>query len=74
MLFPVAIFFIALFGGELFTGNSTMIIGVLAGRISLRRLLLNWLAVLVTNFAGAVFTVYVFGRLTNFFDTEPWRR
>ena len=72
-LFPVAIFFISLFGGELFTGNSMcMLIGLAARRVTLRELCYNWSVVLVSNFAGAVFTVYLFGYLTQFHSTEPW--
>ena len=73
LLFPVGICFISLIGGELFTGNAMcMLIGLLARRITLRELAYNWLVVLVSNFAGAVFTVYLFSYLTELHATEPW--
>ena len=73
VFFPVAIWFISLFGGELFTGNSMcMLIGLLARRITLLELAYNWIVVLVSNFAGAVFTVYLFSYLTELHSTEPW--
>ncbi len=72
-LFPVGICFISLFGGELFTGNSMcMLIGLWARRVTVRELCYNWSVVLVSNFAGAVFTVYLFSYLTQLHSTEPW--
>ena len=73
IFFPVAIFLIVIFGGELFTGNAmSMLVGLFSGRVTLAELLYNWIVVLVSNFAGCVFTVYMFGRLTNLFVDEPW--
>jgi formate/nitrite transporter FocA (FNT family) len=72
-LFPVGICFISLFGGELFTGNSMcMLIGLMARRVTPLELCYNWTVVLVSNFVGAVFTVYLFGYLTDFYKTEPY--
>ncbi len=71
--FPVAIFLIVIYGGELFTGNAmTMLIGVFSKRITVSGLLYNWSVVLVSNFAGCVVTVYLFGKLTHLFEDEPW--
>jgi formate/nitrite transporter FocA (FNT family) len=71
--FPVAIFFIILFGGELFTGNAmSMMIGWMSGRVTFLEILYNWSVVLVSNFAGATVTVYFFGYLTKLFVAEPW--
>jgi formate/nitrite transporter FocA (FNT family) len=72
-LFPVGIFFIILFGGELFTGNSmVMLIGMFSGRVTIFELCYNWSVVLVSNFCGCVFTVYMFSYLTQLFIREPW--
>ncbi len=71
--FPVAIFLIVIYGGELFTGNAmTMLIGLFARRITALGLLYNWSVVLVSNFAGCVVTVFLFGKLTHLFEDEPW--
>ena len=71
--FPVAIFLIIIFGGELFTGNAmSLLIGLFARRVTVLELLYNWSVVLVSNFVGCVFTVYMFGRLTNLFEAEPF--
>ena len=73
LLFPVGICFISLFGGELFTGNAMcMLIGLLARRITPRDLAFNWIVVLVSNFAGAVVTVYLFSYLSELHSTEPY--
>ena len=72
-LFPVGIFFIILFGGELFTGNSmVMLIGLLSGRVTIFELCYNWIVVLLSNFCGCVFTVYMFSYLTQLFTREPY--
>jgi formate/nitrite transporter FocA (FNT family) len=72
-LFPVGIFFIILFGGELFTGNSmVMLIGLFSGRVKIFELCYNWMVVLVSNFCGCVFTVYMFSYLTQLFTREPY--
>jgi formate/nitrite transporter FocA (FNT family) len=71
--FPVAIFLIIIFGGELFTGNAmSLLIGLFARRVTVLELLYNWSVVLVSNFVGCVFTVYVFGWLTGLFEAEPF--
>ena len=49
----------------------TMLIGVWSRRITKTHLLVNWVAVLFSNFAGCVATVYFFGYLTGACATEP---
>ena len=49
-----------------------MLIGLLARRVTVRELCYNWSVVLVSNFVGAVFTVYLFSYLTQLHGTEPW--
>jgi len=48
-----------------------MLIGLWSRRITKRELLVNWVAVLFSNFAGCVATVYFFGYLTGACATEP---
>jgi len=72
--FPVAIFLIIVFGGELFTGNTmSLLIGLFAKRVTVFELAYNWSVVLVSNFVGCVLTVYVFAELTELFHHEPWQ-
>ncbi len=71
--FPVAIFLIIIYGGELFTGNAmSLLVGLMARRITVFQLLYNWSVVLVSNFVGCVLTVFLFGKLTHLFEDEPW--
>jgi len=73
LFFPVAIFLILIFGGELFTGNAmSLLIGLFAKRVTIFELLYNWSVVLVANFVGCVFTVFMFAHLTELFAHEPW--
>ena len=73
LFFPVAIFLIIIFGGELFTGNAmSLLIGLFAKRVTIFELLYNWSVVLVANFTGCTFTVFMFAHLTGLFAQEPW--
>jgi formate/nitrite transporter FocA (FNT family) len=73
LFFPVAIFLILIFGGELFTGNAmSLLIGLFAKRVTVFELMYNWSVVLVSNFVGCVFTVFMFAELTDLFAHEPW--
>ena len=74
LFFPVAIFLIIIFGGELFTGNAMcLLIGLFAKRVTVFELAYNWSVVLVANFVGCVFTVFMFAHLTELFEHEPWQ-
>ena len=74
LFFPVAIFLIIIFGGELFTGNAMcLLIGLFAKRVTVFELAYNWSVVLVANFVGCVFTVFMFAHLTDLFEHEPWQ-
>ena len=46
-------------GGELFTGNTLITIGVLEKKIKLKDMLSNWFFVYLGNFVGAVFIAYM---------------
>ena len=53
-VFGAGLMMILLGGGELFTGNSLIIVGVLDRRVKIRQMLLNWLLVYIGNFAGSL--------------------
>lgn len=57
-IFPVGLMMLVLVGGELFTGNCLLIMGVLDKKIPTRKMLLNLLIVHISNFVGACFVAY----------------
>ncbi|KAG8917681.1 hypothetical protein FRC01_002291 [Tulasnella sp. 417] len=73
IFFPTALHFIVLFGGELFTGNTMIVlIGWLNKKLTLKKMLLNWFIVYIGNFCGCVLFAYLFGYLTQVFEHEPY--
>lgn len=56
-------------GSELWTGNTLMTPTLLAGRISLRQLLRNWLWVYLGNLVGAVFLAWMVVSQTGIMDS-----
>lgn len=56
-VFPVGLILVIICGGELFTGNSLMITGILENKISLKAMLKNWIIVYIGNFLGAILIV-----------------
>ena len=52
--FATGLMLVILAGGELFTGNSLMTVGLFSGTISFRELLRNWVTVYAGNFLGAL--------------------
>ncbi|KAI9017677.1 Formate/nitrite transporter-domain-containing protein [Gaertneriomyces semiglobifer] len=72
--FPIGIVFIVLFGGELFTGNTMiMMIALLNKKVTIWALLLNWFLVFISNFVACVFVAWLFGFVTDIFADEPYR-
>lgn len=66
VIFPVGLLMVILVGGELFTGNSLLIMGALDGRITWKGLLRNLLVVYFSNLAGSLlvdFLLYYSGNL-----------
>lgn len=64
-IFPIGLMLILIIGGQLFTGNCLLFMGAVDGRISYQKLLLNWLTIFFSNFAGAIlvsFLVYQSGQ------------
>ena len=66
LAFSLGLFILIVGGGELFTGNNLMIIGLASGKISARAVMRNWLVVYAANAAGAIilaFTIHLSGVL-----------
>ncbi|MCW2529278.1 MAG: Formate/nitrite transporter [Pseudonocardiales bacterium] len=65
LVFSLGLILVIVGGAELLTGNMAVIpLAALAGRVSIVRLLLNWLWVAIGNFAGSVFVAYFFAYKT----------
>ena len=54
-VFTAGLIMVVLGGAELFTGNSLMLTGLLAHKITPRQLLRNWTVVYLANFLGGLF-------------------
>lgn len=54
LVFPAGLAMVVIAGSELFTGNNLMLTGLLAGKISLGKLLKNWTLVFIGNLIGAL--------------------
>jgi formate/nitrite transporter len=54
-IFPGGLMLVVLAGGELFTGNTMMLLPLAAGKIKLTALLRNWFIVYIGNFTGSLF-------------------
>lgn len=53
-VFPVGLMLVLIAGGELFTGNNLMTLGLLNGEYTLKEMLRNWGLVYLGNFIGAL--------------------
>ena len=58
-IFGTGLMLVILAGGELFTGNTLIIISVLKGKVKLIKMLKNWSIVYLGNFVGSVFIAYM---------------
>lgn len=58
-VFTVALVLIIIAGGELFTGNTMILLSLLEKQTTLRLLLRNWYIVYASNFLGAVFIILI---------------
>ncbi len=65
-VFSVGLMFVVICGAELFTGNSLLAAAALHGQISWKKLLENWMVVLVGNFLGALFFAWLM------YETRLW--
>lgn len=53
-IFPIGLMLILIIGGQLFTGNCLLFMGAVDGRITYKKMLLNWLTIFFSNFVGAI--------------------
>ena len=58
-IFGTGLMLVVLAGGELFTGNTMILGGVLDGKIKFSGMLKNWFFVYCGNFVGSVFLAYM---------------
>jgi len=58
-VFSVGLILVVIAGAELFTGNCLILTGVLAGSVSIKGMLRNWLFVYWANFLGAILLVSI---------------
>jgi len=58
-IFGTGLMLVVIAGGELFTGNTMMLAGVLDGKVSLAGMFKNWFYVYIGNLIGSVFIAYL---------------
>ncbi|MCX7695473.1 MAG: formate/nitrite transporter family protein [Caloramator sp.] len=58
-VFPVGLMMILLGGGELFTSNTMILIGVVDGKVQLKKMFKNWFFVYFANLIGSVLIAYL---------------
>jgi formate/nitrite transporter len=58
VVFGTALMMIICAGGELFTGNTLIIVTLLDRRVTVRQMLMNWLLVYIGNFIGSICIVW----------------
>jgi formate/nitrite transporter len=58
-IFPGGLMLVVLAGGELFTGNTMMLLPLANRKITVAGLLRNWLIVYAGNFVGSIFVAYL---------------
>jgi len=70
--FSIALMLIVLVGAELFTGNCLLFMAVLSKRIFWYEMVIDWVIVYFSNFAGAIFYAAIFygGNLNGYYDTK----
>lgn len=59
VVFPTGLMLVVVAGGELFTGNTLMGIGLAQGRFGVSPMLRNWITVYLGNFAGSLLLVFM---------------
>jgi formate/nitrite transporter len=58
-IFGTGLMLVVIAGGELFTGNTMIVAGVLDKKVKLRSMFKNWFFVYLGNFIGSVFIAYM---------------
>lgn len=72
LVFPVGLLMVIVAGGELFTGNSLIIISVLDKKAKLTGMLKNWIIVYIGNFVGSMLIVLLlaYGHMFSMYNNE----
>lgn len=70
IVFPAGMAMVLIAGSELFTGNTLIILAVLEKKVTVWRMLKNWVIVFIGNFIGAGFVAFcvVFGHTPDLFS------
>ncbi|MBZ9685683.1 formate/nitrite transporter family protein [Clostridium estertheticum] len=58
-IFGTGLMLVLIAGGELFTGNTMILAGVLDRKVSIKAMLKNWFFVYIGNFVGSLFIAYM---------------
>lgn len=58
-VFGTGLMLVLIAGGELFTGNTMILVGVLDKKVSIKAMLKNWFFIYVGNFIGSIFIAYM---------------
>jgi formate/nitrite transporter len=58
-IFGTGLMLVVLAGGELFTGNTLIFMGILDGKVKLKEMLKNWFFVYLGNFLGSLLIAYM---------------
>jgi len=58
-IFGTGLMMVILAGGELFTGNTLLVMGVMEKKIPLKSMLKNWIVVYIGNFVGSLLIAYM---------------
>lgn len=70
LVFPVGLMMVIMAGAELFTGNSLLVIPVLAKEATVKGMLKNWVVVYIGNLLGSIFVaaLLTYSHSYNLFD------
>ncbi len=66
-VFSVGLILVVIAGGELFTGNSLLMVGVLSREVSLKKMIRSWFWVYLANFFGSLLLVWLI------FESGLWK-
>ncbi len=73
LVFPIGLILVVILGAELFTGNNGLLMpGVLKGSYGWKSVVKNWTVVYFSNFAGAMFFLWLFVYYAGITAPEPY--
>ena len=58
LIFGTGLMLVVIAGGELFTGNNLILMGVFARKVKIEKMLLNWFFVYIGNFVGSLIIAF----------------